>query len=102
MALCGAHVRWFPPKLSPANAGLLCVHTSAIGSTPDDIGTIEPLVGGMGGVGIGGWFMGHVLSLQLARERGWRLRGGSKGPAFERLGPPLWNSEITGLDERKL
>ena len=42
--------------------------------------------------------MGHVLSLQLARERAWRLRGGS---ASKRLGLPLWNSEITGLDERR-
>ena len=42
--------------------------------------------------------MGHVLSLQLARERAWRLRGGSKGHAFKRLGLPL---EITGLDERR-
>jgi hypothetical protein len=45
--------------------------------------------------------MGHVLSLQLARERAWRLRGGSNGQAVKRLGPPLWNSEITGLDERR-
>ena len=42
--------------------------------------------------------MGHVLSLQLARERAWRLRGGSNGHAFKRLGLPL---EITGLDERR-
>ena len=45
--------------------------------------------------------MGHVLSLQLARERAWRLRGGSNGHAFKRLALPLWNSEITGLDERR-
>ena len=45
--------------------------------------------------------MGHVLSLQFARERAWRLRGGSKGHAFKRLGPPLWDFEITGLDERR-
>ena len=45
--------------------------------------------------------MGHVLSLQFARERAWRLRGGSNGHAVKRLGPPLWNSEITGLDERR-
>ena len=43
--------------------------------------------------------MGHVLSLQLARERAWRLRGGSNGHAFKRLGLPLW---ITGLDERRI
>jgi hypothetical protein len=49
----------------------------------------------------GGWFMSHVLSLQLARERAWRLRGGSTGHACERLGLPPWNSEITGLDERR-
>ena len=48
-------------------------------------------------MGTGGWFMGHVLSLQLARERAWRLRGGSNGHAFKRLGLPL---EITGLDGR--
>src|SRR5262245_27832068 len=23
--MCGAQLRWFPPELSPANAGLLCV-----------------------------------------------------------------------------
>jgi hypothetical protein len=51
---------------------------------------------GWGGDG-GGWFMSHVLSLQLARERAWRLRGGSNGHAFKRLGLPL---EITGLDGR--
>jgi len=45
--------------------------------------------------------MGQVLSLQLARERAWRLRGGSNGHAFKRLVLPLWNSEITGLDERR-
>ena len=43
--------------------------------------------------------MGQVLSLQLARGRAWRLRGGSKGHAFKRLGLPL---EITELDERRL
>jgi hypothetical protein len=48
-----------------------------------------------------GRFMGHVLSLQLARERAWRRRGGSKGHAFKRPALPLWNSEITGLDERR-
>jgi hypothetical protein len=46
--------------------------------------------------------MSNVLSLQLARERAWRPRGGSNGHAFKRLGLPLWNSEITGLDERRL
>ena len=55
----------------------------------------------MGGVGTGGWFMGHVLSLQLARERAWRLRGGSNGHAFKRLRLPPRNSEITGLDGRR-
>ena len=44
--------------------------------------------------------MRHVLSLQLARERAWRLRGASKGHASKRPALPLWNSEITGLDER--
>ena len=95
--MCGAHLDGFLPNSSPAHAGLLCVHTSAIGSIPEDIGTIQPLVGGDG---IGG-VMGHVLSLQLARERAWRLRGGSNGHAFKRLGLPLWNSEITGLDDRR-
>ena len=44
--------------------------------------------------------MDHVLSLQLARERAWQLRGGSNGHA-KRPSLPLWNSEITGLDERR-
>ncbi len=48
-----------------------------------------------------GRFMGHVLSLPLARERAWRLRGGSNGHAFKGPAPSLWNSEITGLDERR-
>ena len=56
---------------------------------------------GWGGDG-GGWFMNNVLSLQLARERAWRRRGGSNGHAFKRLGLPPWNSEITRLDERRL
>jgi hypothetical protein len=45
--------------------------------------------------------MSHVLSLQLARERAGQARGGSNGHAFKRLALPLWNSEITGLDERR-
>jgi hypothetical protein len=45
--------------------------------------------------------MSNVMSLQLARERAWRLRGGSNGHAFKRLGLPPWNSEITRLDERR-
>ena len=45
--------------------------------------------------------MSNVLSLQVARERAWRLRGGSNGHAFNGPAPPLWNSEITGLDERR-
>src|SRR5262245_15673061 len=49
----------------------------------------------------GGWVMNNVLSLQLARERAWRLRGGSNGHAFKGPAPPPWNSEITGLDERR-
>ena len=50
--MCGAHLRWFPPELSPANAGLLCVVTSAIGGISEDIGTIQPLDGvGMAGDG---------------------------------------------------
>ena len=44
--------------------------------------------------------MSNVVSLQLARERARRLRGGSNGHAFKRLALPLWNSEITGLDGR--
>jgi hypothetical protein len=92
----------FPPELSPANAGLLCVLGAAIGSIPEDIGTIQPLVGGMSGGGDGGgWFMGHVVSLQLARERARQPRGGSNGHAFKRLALPLWNSEITRFDERR-
>jgi hypothetical protein len=45
--------------------------------------------------------MSNVLSLQVARERAWRLRGGSNGHAFKGPALPLWNSEITGLDERR-
>jgi hypothetical protein len=45
--------------------------------------------------------MNNVLSLQVARERAWRLRGGSNGHAFKGPGLPLWNSEITGLDEQR-
>ena len=45
--------------------------------------------------------MSNVLSLQLARERAWRLRGGSNGYAFKGPALPLWNSEIMGLDERR-
>jgi len=47
-----------------------------------------------------GMVMSNVVSLQLARERARRLRGGSNGHAFKRLALPLWNSEITGLDGR--
>jgi hypothetical protein len=63
----------------------------------------HPTIGwGMGWDGDGGgWFMSNVLSLQVARERAWRLRGGSNGHAFKRPALPLWNSEITGLDERR-
>jgi hypothetical protein len=96
--MCGAHL-WMVPLNSPANAGLLCVLRSAIGSIPEAIGTIEPLVGD--GWGSGDGSLSHVLSLQLARERAWRLRGGSNGHAFKRLGLSRWNSEITGLDERR-
>jgi len=46
--------------------------------------------------------MNNVLSLQLARERGWQPSGGSNGHAFKRLGLPSWKSEITGLDERRV
>src|SRR5262245_3718206 len=49
----------------------------------------------------GGWFVNNVLSLQVARERAWRLRGGSNGHAFKGPALPLWNSEITGPDERR-
>ena len=45
--------------------------------------------------------MNNILSLQLARERAWQARGRSNGHAFKRLGLPLWNSEITGLDDRR-
>ena len=55
---------------------------------------------GWGGDG-GGWLMSNVLSLQLARERAWQRRGGSNGHAFKRPSLPLWNSDITGLDERR-
>jgi hypothetical protein len=43
----------FPPKLSPANAGLLCVLRAVIGSIPEDVGTTQPMLGRW--VGIGGW-----------------------------------------------
>jgi hypothetical protein len=49
----------------------------------------------------GGWVMSNVLSLQLARERAWQARGGSNGHAFKRPSLPLWNSDITGFDERR-
>ena len=45
--------------------------------------------------------MSNVVSLQLARERAWQPRGGSNGHAFKRPSLPLWNSKITGLDERR-
>ena len=48
-----------------------------------------------------GMVMDNVVSLQLARERAWQPRRGSNGHAFKRLGLPLWNSEITGLDDRR-
>jgi hypothetical protein len=56
---------------------------------------------GWGGDG-GGWLMSNVLSLQLARERVRQPEGGSNGHAFKRLDRPLWNSQTTGLDERRL
>lgn len=40
----------------------------------------------------------NVLSLQLARERTWQLRGGASGHAFKKLGLSAWNSETTVLD----
>jgi len=43
--------------------------------------------------------MSNALSLPLAREQ---PRGGSNGHAFKRLALPPWNSESTGLDERRL
>ena len=46
--------------------------------------------------------MNNVLSLQLERERAWQARGGSNGDAFKRLALPPSNSEITGLDERRV
>jgi hypothetical protein len=46
--------------------------------------------------------MSNVLSLQLARERARQPEGGSNGHAFKRLDRPLWNSQTTGLDERRL
>ena len=98
----GAHLDGFLPNSSPAHAGFLCVPTSAIGSIPEDMRTIPPLVGGwVGGGWGGGWFMSNVVSLQLARERAWQPRGGSNGHAFKRPSLPLWNSEITRLDERR-
>jgi hypothetical protein len=101
--MCGAHLRRFPPELSPANAGLLCVLRSADREHSGRQGYHPTTDGGDGRGGDGGgWLMSHVLSLQLARERAWRLRGGSNGHAFKRRGLPLWNSEITGLDGRRL
>jgi hypothetical protein len=46
--------------------------------------------------------MNHVLSVQLARERAWQPRGGANGHVFKRMGPPLWNSQTSELDERRL
>ena len=49
--ICGAHVRWFPPKLSPANAGLLYVYITG-GEHSGDMGTIQPMLGdGLGILG---------------------------------------------------
>ena len=39
-----------------------------------------------------------MLGVQLAHERAWQPRGGSKENAFKRLGLSVWNSETTGLD----
>ena len=46
--------------------------------------------------------MNNVLSLQLARERAWQARGRLNGNAFKRPSLPPRNSEITGLDGRRL
>jgi hypothetical protein len=46
--------------------------------------------------------MNNVLSVQLARARARQPGGGSNGHAFKRLDRPLWNSQTTGLDERRL
>jgi|SRR6516162_7102647 hypothetical protein len=96
---CAVLISVVPPELSPANAGLLCVLRSAIGSIAEAIGTIQPLIGGMGGDR--GMVMSHVVSLQLARERARQPRGGSNGHAFKRPALPLWNSEITRFDGRR-
>src|SRR5262245_57079698 len=56
-----------PPELSPANAGLLCVHTPAIEKHSGGPG-YHP-TNGWGVGGIRGWVMNNVLSLRLARER---------------------------------
>jgi hypothetical protein len=61
------------------------------GSIPEDMGAIQPMVGGM--ERDWGWFMNNVLSLQLARERVWQSRGKS-------LGLPRGNSETTGPEEQ--
>jgi hypothetical protein len=37
--------------------------------------------------------MSNVLSLELARERAWRPRGGSNGHAFKKLSLLAWNSQ---------
>jgi hypothetical protein len=70
-----------------------------MGSIPEGMGAIQPMVGGWLGES-GGWFMDNVLSMQLARKRASQPRGGSMGHAVKRLGLPRWNSETTGLDAR--
>jgi hypothetical protein len=44
----------------------------------------------------------NVLSLQVARERAWQLRGGASGHAFKTLGLSVWNSETTELDRQSV
>jgi hypothetical protein len=100
--MCGAHLRWFSSRTQPRQRGASLRCWGGDRGIPEDVGTIQPLVGdGLAGNG-GGWLMSNVLSLQLARERARQSRGGSNGHAFKRPSLPLWNSEITGLDERRV
>src|SRR6516165_3659563 len=69
-----------------------------MGSVPEGMGAIQPMVGGWLGES-GGWFMNNVLSLELARKRASQPRG-SMGHVVKRLGLPRRNSETTGLDAR--
>src|SRR6266516_5249348 len=61
-----------PPELSPANAGLLCVLTSPIGSIPEDTGSHSNQMVGAGR-GLWGIFNETARVHHASRRRGRRL-----------------------------